>query len=102
MNRVFGWAIAALLLAAPDALAQNAGRQFNVGTLNSTTYTNEFLFRHDFQIPRRVETAGGPEKEGIGGFRSKTARLKKRSAPRHSTCSRSLNTDRPSNPRPIS
>ena len=40
MNRVFGWAIAALLLAAPQAPAQNAGRQFNVGTLNGTTYTN--------------------------------------------------------------
>jgi hypothetical protein len=43
MNRVFGWAIAALLLATPGALAQNAGKQFNVGTLNGTTYTNSYF-----------------------------------------------------------
>jgi hypothetical protein len=50
MNRILGWAIAALLLAAPDALAQNAGRQFNVGTLNGTTYTNSY-FGMTFKFP---------------------------------------------------
>jgi hypothetical protein len=50
MNRIFGWAIAALLLAAPDALAQNAGKQFNVGTLNGTTYTNSY-FGMTFKFP---------------------------------------------------
>jgi hypothetical protein len=50
MNRVFGWAIAALLLATPGALAQNAGKQFNVGTLNGTTYTNSY-FGMTFKFP---------------------------------------------------